>query len=403
MRKTKSTHHTPHAIEAKHTHQTSPASHEAQEQASPSFQAMAKLEKPAWYKTQAGKITVFAITAVILIAGATWYSYVASRSRIEAAPQASSASATPSESPKPVTAESALTGMLVTPELATKPVMSVVIENLFPDARPQSGLSQAGVVYEALAEGGITRYIAFYQTDIPTDIGPVRSLRPVFYQMGTEYNAPVAHIGGSTDGLALAQNDRNFKDMDQFYNGAYFRRITARWAPHNVYIYGDSLKKMVQDKGWYTPPTFAAWKRKDDSPSASPNATRITADFSYADYTASFQYDAPSNSYMRSVGAKPDLDAANGQKQVAPKTVIVLYAATTYGTQPNGKPKTDINLIGNGKAVLFQDGIATECTWKKASDKGRLTLTDTSGNEVALNRGQSWVSIVPAGRPVIWQ
>ena len=406
MSTSKSTQHTHKTQHARHVHLKSTEHAGADSKSPASAKAMAKLDgnKEAWYKTRIGKWIVVAATSAILIAGASAYTYFASRHHIEAAPNTSTPSSAPSETPKPITKKSSLTGSLVSPELATKGVVGVVVENLDPDARPQSGLSKAGVVYEALAEGGITRYVAFFQTDIPSDIGPVRSLRPVFYQMGMEYDAPVAHIGGSTDGLALAHSGSGFKDMDQFYNGSYFRRITSRWAPHNVYIYGESLIKMVTDKSWYSAPTFTPWLRKDDEPSSAPDATSITADFSSPSYTATFSYDAGSNSYKRSIAGKPDIDASNDNKQVNPKTVIVLYAATTAGTQPNGKPKTDIDLIGSGKALLFQDGTAKECTWKKVSDKGRLTLSDTtSGQELHLNRGQSWVSIIPTGHTATWR
>lgn len=355
----------------------------------------------AWAHTRKGKIIISIISLLIIVSGATWLAFAR---RSSPKPMASgSPTPSPTPVPTPLLKEAPLTGVMVAPELITKPVMGVVIENLYPDARPQSGLSQAGVVYEALAEGGITRYVAFFQTDIPTDIGPVRSLRPIFYTMGMEYNAPVAHVGGSTDGLALARSGSGFKDIDQFYNGGYFRRITQRWAPHNVYITGESLQKLVADKGWATAPTFTSWKRKDDSPSSSPTATKITADFSGPDYIATFQYDPNSDSYLRSTRGQNDIDASNGNKQLNPKTVIILYTQTSSGTQPNGKPKTDIDITGTGKALLFQDGTVTECSWKKASDSARLTLIDPSGQELSLNRGQSWVSILPIGRPATWQ
>ncbi|MCC7543317.1 DUF3048 domain-containing protein [bacterium] len=354
-----------------------------------------------WYKTRRGIIGIISATVILLGGGVgAWY-VLAQKKPTDIT--TSQPTASPSPEPTPILKEAPLTGTLIDPALITRPVIGVVIENLDPNARPQSGLSQAGVVYEALAEGGITRYVAFYQTDLPTDIGPVRSLRPVFYQMGMEYGAPVAHVGGSTDGLALARSGSGFKDLDQFFNANYFRRINTRYAPHNVYIYGESLTKLVADKGWATPPTFTPWKRKDDAPSNQANATKIVADFSSPGYIATFQYDSSSNSYVRSIGGVPDLDAANSKKQINPKTVIIIYAQTSYGTQPNGKPKTDIDLIGTGKAVLFQDGTATECRWQKTSDAGRLTLLDTSGQELSLNRGQSWVSILPTGRAASWQ
>jgi hypothetical protein len=191
--------------------------------------------------------------------------------------------------------------------------------------------------------------------------------------------------------------------MDQFFNGSFFRRITTRYAPHNLFSTGADLLKLVAAKGWNTVPTFTPWTRKDDAASEAPNATAITIDFSAPDYRAGFTYDKATNSYPRTIAGKPDLDQAAGLKQVTPKTVIVVYAGVAAGTQPNGKPKTDIDITGTGKGIIFQDGIATPMTWTKSGSLARMKFTDTDGKEVALNRGQSWVSYVPASMPVSYK
>lgn len=310
----------------------------------------------------------------------------------------------PTPEPTPTTKPSRLTGVLVEPEKADLPILASIIENLggTGGARPQSGLSTAGVVYEALAEGGITRYLALWQSDIPADIGPVRSLRPVFFDTAMEYGAPVAHAGGSTDALDSVRTDRDFKDLDQFYNGSYFRRINSRYAPHNLYIYGPQLTELVKAKNWYAAPTFTAWPRKDDTPASPPTAVKITANFSSSMYTAVFTYDATSNSYLRTIGGQADTDAGNGDQPLKPKVFIAVYAPTQAGTQPNGKPKTDIDIIGTGKGTIFQDGTAIDVTWNKTGSTARMTFKNASGNEVKLNRGQTWVSILPTDRPVTY-
>ncbi len=321
-------------------------------------------------------------------------------------PLAVVAPATSSPTPEPTltTKPSRLTGVFVDPDKADLPIMASIVENLggTGGARPQSGLSSAGVVYEALAEGGITRYLALWQSDIPADIGPVRSLRPVFFDTAMEYSTPVAHAGGSTDALDSVRTDKAFKDLDQFYNGNSFRRITSRYAPHNLYIYGPKLVELVAAKGWGTTPTFTAWPRKDDAPAATLTATKITANFSSSMYTATFAYDTASNSYIRSIGDQVDIDAGNSNQAVKPKVVIAVYAPTQAGVQPNGKPKTDIDILGSGKGTIFQDGTAVDVTWNKTSSTARMTFKDASGNEVKLNRGQTWVSILPTDRPVTY-
>src|SRR3989344_4870304 len=127
--------------------------------------------------------------------------------------------------PKPVTIASPLTGLQVAPELAQRPVTAIMIENSL-DARPQSGIQEAGVVFEAIAEGGITRFISLYQEAQPTYIGPVRSLRPYYIDWAVPFDASIAHIGGSPDALAQIRNGG--KDLDQFFNSGSYSRISSR-------------------------------------------------------------------------------------------------------------------------------------------------------------------------------
>lgn len=302
---------------------------------------------------------------------------------------------------KPATAPSLLTGVEVSPEAAKQPVVAVVIENFYPDARPQSGLSSAGVVYEALAEGGITRYLAMFQDSLAPDIGPVRSLRTYFIDWGLEYNAPVAHVGGNADALDLIK-PLNMKNLDQFYNGSYFRRVTSRYAPHNVYINDVQMKKLLNDRGYAGEPTFTPWPRKDDKKPDSLTASTITVNFSGADYQAKFEFDPGSNCYVRFVRNTPDVDA-NDKVAVKPKNVIVMYMPTQFGATKIGEATVVMQTVGTGKAIIFMDGVATEATWKKASHEGRTQFYDASGTEIKLNRGQTWVSVVPVGKEVSYK
>ena len=225
--------------------------------------------------------------------------------------------------------------------------MASIVENLggVGGARPQSGLSSAGVVYEAIAEGGITRYLAIFQADVPADIGPVRSLRPVFFETAMEYGTPVAHAGGSSDALSSVGSTKTFKDMDEFYNGGFFRRLNTRYAPHNLYIYGPKLAELVAKKGWNTPPAFTPWQRKDDAPAAAPTASSITANYSSSMYTATFAYDATTNSYARSIAGVADVDAAS-KLPVKPKTVITINATNIATNTPASVQAIRTRLVG---------------------------------------------------------
>jgi len=128
---------------------------------------------------------------------------------------------------------SPLTGALVANDAMTKlPVTGVMIENS-PDARPQSGLKDSGVVFEAIAEGGITRFLVLYQQEKPQLIGPVRSLRLYDVEWLAAFDAGICHVGGSAAALSEIRNG-SYRDLDQFFNSSSYWRASNRYAPHNV-------------------------------------------------------------------------------------------------------------------------------------------------------------------------
>jgi hypothetical protein len=128
---------------------------------------------------------------------------------------------------------SQLTGKEVSEDDSKRPVTAIIIENS-PDARPQSGLKNSGVVFEAIAEGGITRFLTLYQEDQPQLIGPVRSLRPYYIDWLAAFDPSVAHVGGSLNALQEIRNG-SYKDIDQFSHADTYWRARDRYAPHNVY------------------------------------------------------------------------------------------------------------------------------------------------------------------------
>lgn len=303
------------------------------------------------------------------------------------------------EPPKPKTIASPLTGVQVATEQAEQPVVASIVEN-HPDARPQSGLSSAGVVYEALAEGGITRFLAFYLESRPKEIGPVRSIRTYFVSWALEFNATLAHVGGNIDALDMI-GPNNVKDMNQFYNANYFYRSSDRYAPHNVYTTGDKLKAFMDAKKYNKPASFTANARQKDKPAATPTNTLITVNYSAAGYQAKYSYIAASNNYARSLAGAPHIDR-NTNQQIMVKNVVVQYMPTTYGKTRIGELSTRMASPGSGKALVFRDGIVIEGTWSKTSHSSRTKLLDAAGKEIPLNRGNTWYNIVPVGNVVTY-
>jgi hypothetical protein len=305
----------------------------------------------------------------------------------------------PAPKPKPVVYYSPLTGERIENESdKTAPVTAIMIENS-PDARPQSGIKDAGVVYEAIAEGGITRFLALYQNKKPSLIGPVRSLRMYYVDWLAPYNPSVAHVGGSQNALNEIRNG-NYRDLDEFFNSRTYWRASDRYAPHNVYTNFERLDALNQAKG-YTSSNFSSFPRIDGAPAAEPNASSIAINFSSALYNTTYTYDKESNTYTRFLGGAAHTDRELGQ--IAPSVVIALRVTMQHVMEDGYREQ--INTIGTGSAVLFQNGTAEEVTWHKADRVSPLKITNSAGEDIPLIRGQTWIAAVPTsgGGSVSWQ
>jgi len=289
--------------------------------------------------------------------------------------------------PKPTTEPSRLTGVTVPVEMNSRPVTGIIIENS-PDARPQAGLKDAGILYEAIAEGGITRFLALYQEAQPDYIGPVRSARPYYLDWLMPFEAAIAHVGGSPEALAQIKS-LGVRDLDQFANSGAYQRISKRYAPHNVYTSMAQMDALQKAKG-YTSSKFTSYTRKKDAPNATPTARSIDFALSGFLYNPHYDYDAATNSYKRSQGGKPHTDEKSGA-QLQPKVVIALVMA--YAIQSDGK-HSEYTTTGSGVMFVFQDGVVTQGTWTKPDRKAPFKFTDANGAVLKLNAGQTWITAV---------
>lgn len=347
-----------------------------------------------WVRTH--RIASLGIAGAILIVAAGISAYVILSQKpttITPAPVAK-----PKPKPEAPKYYSPLTGQLVADEAATKQAVTAIMIENSPDARPQSGLKQSGVVYEAIAEGGITRFLTLHQQDKPQIIGPVRSVRPYYVDWLAPYNASVAHVGGSSAALAEVRNG-NYRDIDQFFNAGSYWRSTDRYAPHNVYTSFEKLDALNAKKG-FTESHFTGFTRTDGKPSETPNATSVAINISSALYNTTYAYDKASNTYLRSQGGAPHLDREDGH--IAPSVVIAMKVQMSLVMEDGYRES--ITTVGSGEAVIFQNGIAQTVTWTKKDKTSQITFTDAAGKDVPLIRGQTWIAAVPNGSgSVSWQ
>lgn len=336
---------------------------------------------------------VIAGALLLLTAGATAYFLYAQSDPGEVS------TTTPAPAPKPKPKfYSPLSGLEVGDEAATKQTVTAIMIENSPDARPQSGLKQAGVVYEAIAEGGITRFQTLHQENKPQLIGPVRSLRMYYLDWAAPYNASIAHIGGSKFALDEVRNG-NYRDIDQFFNAGAYWRASDRYAPHNVYTSFERLDALNQAKG-FTTSEFTGFPRVDGKPAEAADAQSIAINISSPLYNSTYSYDPATNTYARSQGGAPHLDREDGQ--ITPSVVVALKVNMTLVMEDGYREQ--IATSGSGEAVIFQNGTAQVVTWHKADRASQLSFTDAAGKPVSLVRGQTWVSAVPNGSgSVSWQ
>lgn len=287
---------------------------------------------------------------------------------------------------------SPLTGLDITETTARLPVISSMISNSY-DARPQSGLDKAGVVFEAIAEGGITRYLALFQDEQPEMLGPVRSLRPYFIDFARGFDAYVAHAGGSPRALREAKTKLKDHDLDQFrYGTQAFERVDFRFAPHNLYTSFSGLLSLTSSGQ----SEFTSLLRKEPEPAAKPNATSITINYSSSTYNTRWEYDEAANNYLRFLDNEPHKDKETGT-QLAFDVVVVIKTPYSIYTE-NGTSYNDVKTTGTGEALIFQDGKATKATWNKKSSAAQYTFTDKNKTQLALNAGRVWFAVQPTSQ-----
>lgn len=299
--------------------------------------------------------------------------------------------------------------------------LGVMIENHL-DARPQSGLSDADVIYETVAEGGITRFLAVFYCKDAKLIGPVRSARVYYISMIAEYgDYPLyAHVGGANtpgpaDALGLIRklDWDGYNDMNQFaipfpYYYRDYELLPGRATEHTMYSTTQKLWEYARVKRGLTnvdkqgnewDKNFVKWKFKDDEPKQ--EVTKISFDFwsNKPDYAVTWTYDPQTNTYKRFHTTTPHIDH-NTNKQLTTKNVVVTFMNESPANDGYPGGHRLYKTTGSGQALVFHDGLVVKGTWSKKDMFSRLKLTDVSGHEIAFDRGQIFIEMVPQGNTI---
>lgn len=310
----------------------------------------------------------------------------------------SASSAAPVETPTPTPAVAAvypLTGLPVPAGVTVGPSLESKIDNLI-DARPQIGLQHTDIVFEELVEGGLTRYIAVFNSTIPTSYGPVRSIRGMDPSIASPLGGIITYSGGQPIFVNGIEKTDIVNVSDDKYGGdtSLFHRIHTKVAPHNLVASGKNIVKRF-GKGVAAPQQqfqYAADAASSSAGTAGDATSKLTTVFSQAQSRA-WKWNATTNLWERSQNGVVDKDNT-GKVITAVNVVTIRVKLKTISHTPVSQ------LIGSNKATVSTGGKTIKGTWTKANKKDPLHFTDAAGAAITLAPGNTWVEIVASGGSV---
>lgn len=353
---------------------------------------------------QRKKWVICAVILIVILLGASLVRRYYFGSRDDGTPNKPTIAAFIPHKKSPVVPKEAnqLNGELVDKESATRYPLAVVVEN-HPDSRPQYGLSQASIVYEAITEGGITRYLALFGPHSADRIGPIRSARTFFVDWASEYRAYFTHAGGNMDALELIPSSPVY-NQDLLGAASYAKRIPHDGVASEHTLYSDtaSLYKLAQDRKYPSSTTVDQFIYKDDltsSERATSTQKSVTINFSSESYLVTWTYDPETNLYLRSLAGKPHIDKATNE-QIKTKVFVTQTVAMRQTLTSINETSFIFSDTGSGPVTVYQDGTKIEGKWKKSSQKERTRFYDSADKEIIFDRGTMWIEVVPPGTDV---
>jgi len=300
----------------------------------------------------------------------------------------------PEPTPEPIV--SPLTGLPTSIQQTALRVVAVKIDNA-PQARPQSGLSAADIVYEHLTEGPVTRYTAFFHSTDVERVGPIRSARFVDRDLVQQFNALFAHVGGSPPVLDDLRSSE-VADMDQFFydeTRPYFR-IPSRSAPFNMYLDLASLREFGRDRHPNTGKTPSLLFYTEE-PSLGPLSQLSVPAGSQTIFQTTYICDRQTRRWRRSIGGEIDVDVATGHAIYVENVVLqrITSRTTKFDEDSLGNKSLWIETTGEGPVSLFRDGTRYDGTWRRKSAAAVTEFFNPDGSPLKLRPGRTWVHLIP--------
>lgn len=283
-----------------------------------------------------------------------------------------------------------LTGQ-VAPSAPTQPALSVKIDNA-PVARPQSGLDRADLVFECLVEGGMSRFLAVYQSQSSPSLGPIRSARPVDGALLRALHGGIfAYSGAATGEIAPARAYSTAFLLSNDANSGPFERLRSRYAPDNLYSSTDRLRAEAARLSAH-PGLPSALFTYGPVVAGSPPSHRLSLVVG-SSASASWVYNGAS--YLRSENGSPHL-LANG-RQVQTTNVVVLRVQVTHSgiIDAAGNEDPFVLAYGSGAAQVFRNGIREDGRWSRPSVASPYQFMSTGGGKLTLSPGPTWIELIP--------
>lgn len=268
--------------------------------------------------------------------------------------------------------------------------LGVMIDNQA-DARPQSGLDKADIVYEMEAEGGITRFLALYFRESAEKVGPVRSARMGFYDIATAYGIPYVHVGGNYDVLLELKNrNKRLLNIDDITGGGEaFWRTKDRQAPHNDYTSTDRVVTFAKERGFGLKPLpFFA---EGDPPAGGTPVTTLA--FSWGPKSQDVTWTWNGKRFERSQSGAPHVTDAGARIQT--DNLVLLFTKFVWDQKAqDGEGQYYVTITGSGSGYYFRDGKGYPIKWSKPSREEQYVFTTAAGSPLVFGSGQTWVEVL---------
>ncbi len=277
-----------------------------------------------------------------------------------------------------------LTGLPDPDELTKhRSALTIKIDNT-PEAHPQFGIQDADVVFEEIVEGGITRLAAIFNSRLPSEVGPVRSVRRTDREIVFPIGGIFAFSGGAQYAIDSIET-APVKLVQQSNAGAAMFRVASRPPPHNLIA---NAQKLMSFGGVPKPPPPLFTYRSASMPATGARVNAFTVDFE-SGYATSYQWDEQSDSWNRTIFGAPDVTATG--ERVSPNNVIVMNVLYRGGVGVEG---SYAQLTGSGPVEVFSAGRVQRGTWSRSSLSRAIAYTNDAGKRIELTPGQTWVELV---------